>query len=80
LYLQKLENDARAAKGEPPLPEEDLNKMFKPLAPPARLDSLLLAGQIATYSNCMTQFATQSFGKFFMADSLHPEGDEKPFM
>ena len=75
MCLQKAENDLRAAKGEPPLPEEDLNKLFKPLQAPPRLDSLLLAGQIAAYSDQVAEFASQSFGKLFIAEALNTGGD-----
>ena len=75
VYLQKAENDLRAAKGEPPLPEEDLNKLFKPLQAPPRLDSLLLAGQIAAYSDQVAEFASQSFGKLFIAEALNTGAD-----
>lgn len=34
----------RQSRGEPPLPEEDLSKLFKPPQPPARMESLLIAG------------------------------------
>lgn len=34
----------RQSRGEPPLPEEDLSKLFKPHQAPARMDSLLIAG------------------------------------
>jgi len=74
-YKQKRqhENQMRKQRGDSPLPEEDMNKMFKPLAPPPRLDALLWAGQISCYTDQITEFATQSFGKLFMADSLHAE-------
>ena len=71
--FQQAENSSRKARGEEPLPEEDINKIFKPLAQPQRLDSLLLAGQISCYSDQITEFATQSFGKLFMAESLQNE-------
>ena len=71
-YAQKRaqENKQRVDRGDDPLPDEDLNKMFKaPLMPP-RLDSILLAGQISTYASQVNDFAKQSFGKLFMVDSL----------
>lgn len=45
-YLQRRqqENTQRQSRGEPPLPEEDINKMFKPPQPPPRMDTLLTAG------------------------------------
>lgn len=67
---RQQENKARADRGEGPLPEEDLNKLFKPPIPPSRLDSLLHAGQISVYASQMSEFATQTFGKLFMVDSL----------
>merc|ERR1712109_335907 len=46
-YLQKrqVENTARSARGEEALPDEDLNKIFKPIPPPNRLNALVLSGQ-----------------------------------
>ncbi|EPY79675.1 eukaryotic translation initiation factor 3, subunit 3 gamma, isoform 6-like protein [Camelus ferus] len=41
---RQQENMQRQSRGEPPLPEEDLSKLFKPHQPPARMDSLLIAG------------------------------------
>lgn len=74
-YLQKRaqENASRAAKGEPPLPEEDTNKLFKPIPPPSRLDALLMCGQINTYSQQMSQFAAQNIGKLFIAEALQQQ-------
>jgi hypothetical protein len=37
----------RQSRGEPPLPEEDLSKLFKPPQAPARMDSLLIAGIVS---------------------------------
>lgn len=47
-YVQRRqqENAQRQSRGEPPLPEEDLTKLFKPPQPPPRMDSLLIAGQL----------------------------------
>jgi len=64
------ENDLRKQRGEQPLPEEDLNKMFRPLQPPQRLDNMLTTAQIGTYCDHLGEFATQSFGKLFMAESV----------
>ncbi|KAK7101227.1 eukaryotic translation initiation factor 3 subunit H-B-like [Littorina saxatilis] len=71
-YLQKRqqENQQRQVRGEPPLPEEDINKMFKPLQSPPRLDCLLVANQIDQYCNSISQFSAQSIAKLFMAESL----------
>jgi len=71
--LQQLENKMRAERGEPPLPDEDVNKLFKPVPAPARLDSLLLSGQITEYASQMNEFASQTFGKLFVVDSLQED-------
>lgn len=75
---QQVENQARLARGDQPVPEDDIHKNYKPPPPPSRLDSLLLAGQINCYADQITEFATQSFGKLFMADSLQTESKPKP--
>ena len=47
-FVQKrqLENQARTARGEDPLPEEDLTKLFKNVPAPSRLNPLILSGTI----------------------------------
>ncbi|KAH7972866.1 hypothetical protein HPB52_018165 [Rhipicephalus sanguineus] len=75
-YLQKRaqENSARAQKGEPPLPDEDINKLFKPIPTPSRLESVLHCGQVNSYCQQVSQFATQNLGKLFMSEALQLEG------
>ncbi|XP_021344293.1 eukaryotic translation initiation factor 3 subunit H-like [Mizuhopecten yessoensis] len=71
-YIQKRasENAQRTQHGEAPLPEEDINRLFKPLQPMERLHSLLLAGQIDNYCAQVGDFASQSLGKLFLSESL----------
>lgn len=71
-YLQKraIENAARAAKDEPPLPEDDINKLFRPHPVPPRLTPMLLAGQINTYSQHIAQFCSQSLAKLYITQAL----------
>lgn len=71
-YLQKRaqENAARAAKGEPPLPEEDINKIFRPHPVPPRLNPLIIGGQINTYSQHINQFCSQSLAKLYITQAL----------
>eukprot|EP01137_Pigoraptor_chileana_P027979 Opistho-2@11338 len=73
-YLQKrkLENAQRIAQGEEPLPDEDLstNPLFKPLAAPNRLESVLLTTQINNYCKQITQFSGQSMTKLYLAGAL----------
>lgn len=47
-FVQKrqLENQARTARGEDPLPEEDMSKLFKNVPAPSRLNPLILSGTI----------------------------------
>lgn len=67
---QQTENSHRQARGEPPLTEEELNKMFHTPQPPSRLDSMLLAGQVCSYVNQVDNFAIQGLGKLFVADGF----------
>ena len=71
--LQKQENQSRVDRGDAPLPEEDINKIFKPQQAPPRLDHLICAGQIENYNDQVTSFTKQSLGKLFLADCLHGE-------
>ncbi|KAK5621869.1 Eukaryotic translation initiation factor 3 subunit H [Crenichthys baileyi] len=71
-YLQRRqqENAQRQSRGEPPLPEEDISKLFKPPQPPPRMDTLLIAGQINNYCQNVKEFTSQNLGKLFMAEAL----------
>ncbi|KAL1490450.1 hypothetical protein ABEB36_013139 [Hypothenemus hampei] len=71
-YIQKRaqENAARAAKDEPPLPEEDINKLFRPHPLPHRLNPMIIAGQINTYSQAISQFCSQSLAKLYVTQAL----------
>lgn len=71
-HLQKreAENAARVARGELPLPEEDLTKLFKPLTPLSRVETLLISNQIKNYCQQINEFAAQSFSTMFVADAL----------
>jgi len=71
-YKQKraADNESRKLRGEPPLPEEDINKLYRPQQPPLRLDNMLTTAQIGTYCDHLGEYATQSFGKFFIAENV----------
>jgi len=71
-YLQKrqLDNNAKTARGEDPLPDEDINKIFKPIAPPSRLNSLILSGQILSSAEQVQQFCSESMAKWFVTGAL----------
>jgi len=64
------ENAMRAQRGEPPLTEEEVNKMIKPLAPLQRLESLLNYSQTLNYCQQSASYSTQNISKLFMAKAL----------
>ncbi|KAF7266315.1 hypothetical protein GWI33_020343 [Rhynchophorus ferrugineus] len=71
-YVQKRQQDnaARVAKGEPPLPDEDINKLFRPHPVPPRLNPMIIAGQINTSSQTVSQFCSQSLAKLYITQGL----------
>ncbi|XP_058790357.1 eukaryotic translation initiation factor 3 subunit H [Phymastichus coffea] len=71
------ENAARAAKDEPPLPEEDINKLIRPIPVPLRLNPMITAGQINTYSQHISQFCAQSLAKLYITQSLQNAKEAK---
>uniref|UniRef100_A0A8C0MR50 eIF3h C-terminal domain-containing protein n=1 Tax=Canis lupus familiaris TaxID=9615 RepID=A0A8C0MR50_CANLF len=74
---RRQENMQHQSQREAPLPEEDLSKLFKPPQPPARMDSLLIAGQINTYCQNIKEFTAQNLGKLFMARLFRNTTTEK---
>ncbi|KAG1654559.1 Eukaryotic translation initiation factor 3 subunit H [Nymphon striatum] len=73
IHKRQTENAARQSRGEPALPDEDINKIFKPIPLPSRLDSLLYSGQILNHCQLTSEFASQSLGKLFVVESLQKE-------
>lgn len=71
------ENASRIAKGETPLPEEDVVKQFRPLPVPPRLNSMIVSGQINTYSQHISQFCSQSLAKLYITQSLQSAKEAK---
>ena len=71
-FLQKRQQDntARVARGEDPVPDEDINKLFKPLPPINRLNALVLSGQINSSAHQVSQFCSQSLAKWFATEAL----------
>jgi len=70
IHQKSLENTARQAKGEPPLPEEDLSKIFRPIPPPTRLPPMLSSSQIEMSTQQITSFCSQALAKLFMSEAL----------
>lgn len=48
---RQQENAQRQSRGEPPLPEEDISKMFKAPQAPPRMDTLLISGTSTLHSH-----------------------------
>ena len=70
MQKRSQENAARAAKDEPPLPEEDITKLFRPHPVPPRLNPMIIAGQINTYSQAISQLCSQSLAKLYITQAL----------
>merc|ERR1719240_643082 len=67
-YKKEQENILREKRGEPPLPQEDLDKLFKlPTAPP-RLDNVLLSSQVTSFCRDLHEKTAQNISKAFMAE------------
>jgi translation initiation factor 3 subunit H len=68
-YVSKRqeESDARVAQGLAPLPEEDVNRLFKIPPEPSRLESMLLLGQIDAYAKSLEGSASTEMMKMYAA-------------
>lgn len=64
------ENKVRETKGEAPIPDDEINKLFRPLPVPPRLNSMIVSGQINTYAQHISQFCSQSLAKLYMTQTL----------
>ena len=64
---RKEDNVARAAQGLPPLPEEDVTRLFKVPPEPNRLESMLLLGRIDAYSKTLEETASTGLVKMYAA-------------
>lgn len=70
LAKQAQDNAARVAKGEAAVAEEDITKLFRPVPVPPRLHSMIVSGQVNTYSQHISQFCSQSLAKLYMTQAL----------
>ncbi|KAJ2518190.1 hypothetical protein H4217_003488 [Coemansia sp. RSA 1939] len=69
-----LANAARAARGEAPEPEQserELDRMFRVLPEPSRLDSLLGTANLGLLTKGIAQSRGPALAKMFMAQGLH---------
>lgn len=71
------ENAARIAKGESAIPEDEVNKLFRPLPVPPRLNPMIVSGQINTYAQHISQFCSQSLAKLYMTQALQGAKENK---
>lgn len=76
IAARRKENEDRKARGLEPLPETDpSHPAFQPLrdqrAKADPLDTMLLSAQISNYCQQVSKYAGASFGKLFLAGSLH---------
>lgn len=77
--LNKLtqDNAARIAKGETPLPEEDILKKFTALPVPPRLNPMIVSGQANIVSQHINQFCSQSLAKLYLTEALQGAKETK---
>ncbi|OSX67430.1 hypothetical protein POSPLADRAFT_1176245 [Postia placenta MAD-698-R-SB12] len=64
---RKEENAARVAQGLAPLPEEDVNRLFKIPPEPSRLESVLLLGKIDAYAKSLAETSSTGLVKMHAA-------------
>ncbi|KAI0830680.1 hypothetical protein BC628DRAFT_1355112 [Trametes gibbosa] len=64
---RKEENVQRVAAGLAPLPEEDVNRLFKIPAEPSRLESMLLLGRIDAFGKSLEETASTGLVKMYAA-------------
>ncbi|XP_058815224.1 eukaryotic translation initiation factor 3 subunit H [Topomyia yanbarensis] len=71
------ENAARITKGEVAIPDDEINKLFRPLPVPPRLNPMIVSGQINTYAQHISQFCSQSLAKLYMTQALQGAKENK---
>lgn len=69
-YVQKRkeENALRSSQGLPPLPDEDVSRLFKIPPEPSRLESTLLLGQIDAYAKSLADSSSINLVKMYAAN------------
>jgi translation initiation factor 3 subunit H len=68
---RKRREHKRNARGGEELSKEELAKMFPD---PSRLEGLLIANQVSSYSHSISKFTGQSFTKLYLLKSLQENG------
>lgn len=62
---RKAENAARALSKQPPLPEDEWQKLFKLPTEPSRLEAMLNSRQVEQYARQVDGFVAGTTGKMF---------------
>ena len=62
---RKQENAGRAALKQPPLPEDEWQRLFKLPQEPSRLETMLNSQQVEQYSHQVDSFVSATTGKMF---------------
>ncbi|KAL4813700.1 eukaryotic translation initiation factor 3 subunit H [Aspergillus spinulosporus] len=62
---RKAENATRATLKQPPLPEDEWQRLFKLPQEPSRLDSMLNSRQVEQYARQIDSFVSSTTGKMF---------------
>lgn len=66
------DNAARVARGEPPMTEEEINKMVRPVAALQRFEASLNYSQTLNYCEQSSTLAAENIAKLFTARTLQP--------
>ena len=64
------ENAGRAMRGEPPLTEDEVNKIIKPLTAIQRLETVLNSCQTLNFCLQASSYSSQNIGKLFLSKAL----------
>ncbi|ORE05706.1 hypothetical protein BCV72DRAFT_134022 [Rhizopus microsporus var. microsporus] len=70
LTKRKQENAERIEKGQQPLPEDEVNTLFKLPPEPSRLDSMILNAQMHNFTKQLNQFAGPSLTRLYSIQEL----------
>jgi translation initiation factor 3 subunit H len=74
---RKAENLSRATLKQPPLPEDEWQRLFKLPQEPSRLESMLNSRQVEQYSRQIDGFVSSTTGKMFaVKGNLLPEATQ----
>ncbi|KAG2223411.1 hypothetical protein INT45_001717 [Circinella minor] len=70
LTKRRQENQIRVEKGQQPLPEDEVNTLFKLPTEPSRLDNMILTAQMHNFTKQLNQFAGPSLARLYSIQEL----------